>query len=411
VTLASRLIDRAPETFFGVPALGDLDRLDAQVAFLGVPYDGGTPEPGLPTGQRGGPAAVRAASREQIDYPPPADATGDRGAAGWYDVEADRDYLVGVTMADVGDVAIQGSDTEANYRRIAAAVTAIAARGALMVAIGGDHSISYPLGRGMEPLGPIDVVHIDAHTDFLDDLDGARLTGASQLRRLAELPFVGTVAALGVRNVARPEIDGMRELGGRWATSLDVLERGAAAIVAETVREAEALYVSIDLDVLDSSIAPGHSLTEPGGLGYRELRAILVEVARPGRVVGFDVVELNPALDPLRSDRACGGLDRDPPAQRGLRAAPARDGLGVRRVGEFLWRRIGGEDEWQGRQGKGTHQGGRRGPDRRSQPEERGQGRPGERQDEEEGRRGRRQGEEGRQPVAPRRGGSPETPK
>jgi arginase family enzyme len=90
----------------------------------------------------------------------------------------------------------------------------------------------------------------------------------------------------------------MRELGGRWATSLDVVERGAGAVVHESVPEAEALYVSIDLDVLDSSIAPGHSLQEPGGLSYRQLRALLVEVARRGRVIGFDVVELNPARDP-----------------------------------------------------------------------------------------------------------------
>jgi agmatinase len=72
---------------------------------------------------------------------------------GWYDVEADRDYLAGVTMVDVGDVAIQGSDTEGNYARITRAAQAIAERGSLMVAIGGDHSISYPLGRGLESLG------------------------------------------------------------------------------------------------------------------------------------------------------------------------------------------------------------------------------------------------------------------
>jgi agmatinase len=286
---AARLIDAAPRTFFGVPGLHDLDLLDAQVAFLGVPYDGGTPQPGIPTGQRAGPAAAREASGDQF--------AGD-GAQGWYDVEADRDYLVGVTMADVGDVAIQGSDTAGNYERIAGAARSIAERGALMVAIGGDHSISYPLGRGMEPLGEFDVVHVDAHTDFMDELDGARLTGASQLRRLAELPIVGTVTALGVRNVLREEVDGIRELGGRWATSLDVIERGAGDVVRATVPESAALYVSIDLDVLDSSVAPGHSLPEPGGLSYRQLRAILVEVARRGRVIGFDVVELNPARDP-----------------------------------------------------------------------------------------------------------------
>jgi agmatinase len=281
------LIDPAPRTFFGVPGAPDLAALDAQVAFLGVPYDGGTPQPGIPTGQRGGPAAARAASVDQLVH-----------LAGWYDVESGRDHLAGVTMADAGDVAIQGSDTAGNYERISGAARAIAGRGALMVAVGGDHSISYPLGLGLEALGPFDVVHVDAHADFLDELGGSRLTGASQLRRLAELPFTGTVSALGLRNVDRAEVDGLRELGGRWATTRDVLDRGPAAVVRETVPEAGALYVSIDLDVLDASVAPGHSLPEPGGLGYRELRALLAEVARRGRVIGVDVVELNPALDP-----------------------------------------------------------------------------------------------------------------
>ena len=292
------LTDTAPWTFFGVPALRDLEALDSEVAFLGVPYDGGTPQPGIPTGQRAGPAAVREASREILYYPSPEEAGADRGAEGFYDVELDRDCLVGVTMADLGDVAIQGSDTEANYARITGTARSIAERSSLMVAVGGDHSISYPLGTGMEPLGKFDVVHVDAHTDFLDELGGARLTGGSQLRRLAELPFVGTVSALGVRNVDRSEVEGLRELGGRWASALAVIERGAGEVVRETVPEAEAIYVSIDLDVLDSSVAPGHSLQEPGGLSYRELRAVLAEVATRGRVIGLDLVELNPARDP-----------------------------------------------------------------------------------------------------------------
>ena len=78
----------------------DLDVLDAQVAFLGVPYDGGTPQPGIPTGQRRGPAAAREATEAQFYYPRQRDGGDDPGAEGWYDVEADRDYLVGVRMAD-----------------------------------------------------------------------------------------------------------------------------------------------------------------------------------------------------------------------------------------------------------------------------------------------------------------------
>lgn len=211
-------------------------------------------------------------------------------------MEADRDYLIGVTMADVGDVAIQGSEVERNFDRITEAARRIVERGALLVAVGGDHSISYPLGRGMETIGEIDIVHVDAHADFNDELAGARYTGASQLRRLSELPFVRSITVLGIRNVERAEIDAMREYGVRWATSLE-LERGPAEAVRRLAPESDALYVSVDLDVLDLSLVPGTTLPEPGGPSYRQVREALVEIARRGRVVGFDIVELNPPFD------------------------------------------------------------------------------------------------------------------
>src|SRR3954470_13041312 len=91
VAATEGLIDPAPRTFFGVPSVHELEALDAQVAFLGVPYDGGTPQPGIPTGQREGPAAARGATEAQFSYPRRM-AAGDQGAEGWYDVEAGRDY-------------------------------------------------------------------------------------------------------------------------------------------------------------------------------------------------------------------------------------------------------------------------------------------------------------------------------
>ena len=291
-TPSQELVWAAPRTFFGAPSVRDLDALEAQVAFLGVPYDAGTPQPGNRTGQAAGPSAARLKSWEQFDY----GSSPEGGAPGWYDVEADRDYLLGVTMADVGDVAIQGSEVERNFDRITEAVRRIVERGSLPVAVGGDHSISYPLGRGMEAVGEIDIVHVDAHADFCDDLGGARHTGASQLRRLSELPFVRSITVLGIRNVERAEIDALREYGARWATSLE-LERGAAEAVRRLVPRSDALYASIDLDVLDLSLVPGATLPEPGGPSYRQVRETLVEIARRGRVVGFDVVELNPPYD------------------------------------------------------------------------------------------------------------------
>ena len=283
-----------PRTFFGVPAVSDLSALEARVAFLGVPFDSGTPQPGNRTGQARGPAAVRLSSWEIFEY----GASVESGALGWYDVEADREHLVGVTMADVGDVVIQGSDESANFARMTEAARRIAERGSVLVAVGGDHSISLPLGRGVAACHGLDVVHIDAHADFLDELDGSRFSGASQLRRLAELASVEHVVSLGLRNVDHAEVEGMRTLGARWATTRDLLERGAASVVDELVLGARPLYVSIDLDILDLPLVPGTTLPEPGGLGYRELRSILAAVARRGRVVAFDVAELNPPYDP-----------------------------------------------------------------------------------------------------------------
>ena len=117
------------------------------------------------------------------------------------------------------------------------------------------------------------MVHVDAHADFCDELDGSRLSGASQLRRIAELSEVAGVTALGLRNVERDEVTGMRELGVRFATTLDLLDRGPDTVVNELVPISDAIYVSVDLDVLDLSVAPGTTLPEPGGLSYRELRA------------------------------------------------------------------------------------------------------------------------------------------
>ena len=117
------------------------------------------------------------------------------------------------------------------------------------------------------------------------------------MRRIAELPDVLGVTALGLRNVDREEADSMRELGVRSATTLDLLDRGPEAVVNELVPMCDAMYVSIDLDVLDLGLVPGTTLPEPGGLSYRELRATLAAVASRGRVVGFDIAELNPPAD------------------------------------------------------------------------------------------------------------------
>ena len=296
-TLDPGLTWPSPRTFFGAPRCDDLRDLDAEVAFLGVPYDAGTLQPFIRTGQSGGPAVARLSSFNQLDYSWPPVAKPEGGSLGWFDVETKRDHLVGVTMADCGDVGIVGAEIEGNLERITRAARTVADRGSLVVAVGGDHSISFPVGRGMEALGPLDVVHFDAHSDFVDHFFGARFSHGSQLRRLSELPFVRSVTAIGLRNVFREEYDALVAYGAGIATSLDVIEEGPAAVVERLLPEDGTFYVSIDLDVLDLAIVPGTTLPEPGGISYRDLRGLLDATARRGRVVGFDIVELDAPHD------------------------------------------------------------------------------------------------------------------
>ena len=215
------LIDPAPRTFFGVPALRELGGLDAQVAFLGVPYDGGTPEPGIPTGQRAGPAAVREASEALFAYPRrPAAGERRRGLVR----RGVRPRLPG--RRDDGRRRRRrdpGLGHRAELRAHHGRGARVAERGALMVAIGGDHSISYPLGRGMEPLGAS-----TSSTSMRMPTSSTSWVARADRRQPAATPC--GVAVRRNRHRARdPQRRSLRDgraarARGRWATSLDVIE-------------------------------------------------------------------------------------------------------------------------------------------------------------------------------------------
>jgi agmatinase len=280
----------ASRTFFGAPAVDDLDQLNARVGFLGVPTDQGVIIPFIRSGAFAGPRLVRETRTRLRESRP------DGTSAGWFDIETERHYLEGVRLADCGDVLIAGGDVQLSQARTTTAVRKIAERGAIVVAVGGDHSISFPVGRGVaEAHRMVDVVHIDAHPDFADSIYGSKFQHGSQLRRLNELPTTGHLAALGLRSVDRDQYEDMKRLGVSFASTRALLEEGPRAVVDRLVPAADKLYVSIDIDVLDSGLVPATTLPEPGGIDYRQLRELLAAVATKGRVVGFDIVETSAA--------------------------------------------------------------------------------------------------------------------
>ena len=279
-----------PRTFFNAPLCEDLEQLNADVAFIGVPFDQGTL--GRP-GARFGPDALRDVPRA-YSY---SDPYGRQGAAdGYFDVDAEDELLRGVTTADCGNVPIVPSEVVGNFDRITRAVQEVAARGALPAVVGGDHAITFPVVRGLSSFAPLNIVHFDAHLDYTHDVQDALYTHASPIRRCRELEFVGHITSVGIRSARRTPYEEAQRDGSLIISGRQFREVGPQG-VADLIPAAENLYITFDVDVLDPSLAPGTGTPETGGLFYEETRECLLALLKKSRLVAFDIVEVAPPYD------------------------------------------------------------------------------------------------------------------
>jgi len=272
-------------TFGKYPYVGDWSAIDADVAVMGAPYDFGTQ---WRSGARFGPRGVRDAST--------LFAFGHGGA---YDHEDDVTYLEGARIVDIGDADIVHTDTVGSHRNIEAGVRAILAAGALPVVIGGDHSINIPCIDAFSDQGPFHVVQIDAHLDFVDERHGVRHGHGNPMRRAAEKDYVTGLTQVGIRNVSSTAREGYaaaREMGATIHSVRQFRAVGAAGMVAH-VPEGAAVYLTIDIDAFDPSIAPGTGTPSHGGFQYYEVLEFIAGIARRNRIVGVDLVEVAPDYD------------------------------------------------------------------------------------------------------------------
>lgn len=276
-------------TFARAPLAHPDQPLAADVVVLGVPWDGGT---GLRGGARHGPRAIREAS---LRFPLWAGGQ----PAGYWDVATERPMLAGVRLVDLGDVAVARASQERTVVAIEAAARRARAGGGLLVTLGGDHSIAYPLVRAFDDCPNLGIVQLDAHLDYADEVQGGRISSSSPLRRIGELPFVGPMAAIGLRGLRTDPaaFAAARDRGNALVSRAALREAGPAAIVAG-LPAMQQIYLTLDIDVLDPTLAPGASAPELDGLRYDELRELLRTIARHGRIVGIDIVEVSPPLDP-----------------------------------------------------------------------------------------------------------------
>ncbi|MEM8740587.1 MAG: agmatinase [Pseudomonadota bacterium] len=273
-------------TFGKFPHIAWEAPIEAEIAVLGAPLDMGTQ---WRPGARFGPRAIREAST-LFSF----------GHAGAYDHEDDITYLpAGTRIVDLGDADIIHTDTESSHANIRAGVARALAAGALPVTLGGDHSVTIPAIEAFEDQDPIHVVQLDAHLDFVDSRHGVTRGHGNPMRRAAEKPWVTGLTQLGIRNVSSTAREGYaaaRAMGSDILSVRQIRRLGIAATLARIPAGAR-VYLTIDIDGFDPSIAPGTGTPSHGGFLYYEGLELIAGLAQRCRIVGLDLVEVAPDYD------------------------------------------------------------------------------------------------------------------
>jgi len=269
-------------TFMGAPYVANLEELHADFAILGVPFDEGTW--GWP-GERYGPRAMRESSQEYNH-----DLT-----EGFYYIDGDRTVLKGKRWVDVGDVPVMPTVPSQTDDKITEMVGKIRSKGAFPIVLGGDHSITFAVLRAVDV--PVTVLHFDAHLDTWNGAPG-NLDHASWVNRAARLPNVKKVIQLGQRGLANDEeaMANARKARTTIITAEQIHRSGIERVLAQ-IPASESIYITFDVDVMDPTLAPGTGTLEPDGLNFSEIDGLLKGVTSKGRLIGMDIVEVNPMRD------------------------------------------------------------------------------------------------------------------
>ena len=190
-------------------------------------------------------------------------------------------------LSDAGDLPLP--PTGEARAQIEAGIAAVLAGGWRPLALGGDHSVTYPILRAIgRSRRPLTILHVDAHPDLYDEFEGDRFSHACPFARIMEEGLATRLVQVGIRTLNGHQ----RRQAERFG--VEVIEMRAWLAGTRPILDG-AVYISVDLDGLDPAYAPGVSHREPGGLSVREVLALIQDCG--GEVVGADVVEFNPRQD------------------------------------------------------------------------------------------------------------------
>jgi agmatinase len=253
--------------------MGIKDQINAlgqgDVGVLGIPFDGNA-------SFRMGPAMAPARIREAFES-----SSGNRFSESGLDLANCGNWCF------LEDLTWPGSGLDLEY--VEQAVGQMLSRGARLVALGGDHSITHPILRAYARWHPeLTILHLDAHPDLYEVLGGNPYSHACPFARIMEEGLAKHLVQVGIRTLTTH----LREQADRFGVEILPV---AGWSRASALTFDGPVYLSLDLDCLDPAFAPGVSHHEPGGLSTREVLHIIHGFE--GRLVGADIVELNPERD------------------------------------------------------------------------------------------------------------------
>ena len=244
--------------------------LEYDMAIIGIPFD---EKSCYLKGPSKGPRAIREASTGKAINP-------------WTELGVNLEEET--VLVDLGDIDVTG-DFKNVFSRIEERIFEILEREAVPIVLGGDHSISLPVVRAFSrKFRPLDILHFDAHPDLYEELYGDRYSHACPFARIMEERLAQNLVQVGVRTATGEQRAKASKHGVRIIEMKDFKEN-------LTLDFSNPLYISFDMDALDPAYAPGVSHHESGGLSTRQ--AINVIHALNARIVGLDVVEVNPERD------------------------------------------------------------------------------------------------------------------
>lgn len=268
----------------------DMTDLKADIAILGVPFGSAYTPRQFTNDQSNAPQAIRDVTDRIVRAPE------------HYDFDIDGPLLQGRTdirFVDCGDVLPDLAVPGDHQRRAELAIRQILRGGGMPIVLGGDHGITNPVLRGFDEVGPVTIVHIDAHLDWRDEVNGVRDGLSSVIRRASELPFVKHIVQIGLRaqGSGRPaDYEAAKSWGADLISAYELHDIGMDAVLA-CIPDGGNYYLTIDADGLDPTIMPAVDGPAPGGVSFVQARKLIHGLVKKGRVVGMDIVEIQPVKD------------------------------------------------------------------------------------------------------------------